>query len=388
MDAKESIQLGRPLADLDTPSLLLDRAAVLRNGRRAVRALEGTGVELRPHLKIAKSARVAALAHGADERPGAYAVSTIREARELAAEGLADLLLAVTLPPQRIPAAIDLVRRGVRLRVATDDAGVVEALIEASTASGVELEVLLELDCGHHRGGLPLEVRQVEVLARRLHEAPGVVFGGLMTYAGHVYGARDREELFAIARQERRDLRTTAERLETAGIPCAVRSAGGSQTLGCPDELDGVTELRAGTYLFGDARSVALGTIDPEDVALTVLATVIGHSPATGRLVIDAGALALPGGASANLDLPQPCHGLLYDESGCERLDDLHVAAISQEHGLVASATPIDFHTFPVGRRVRVMPVTANLTSCAFDRFHVVDERGAVVADWERITGW
>ena len=158
--------------------------------------------------------------------------------------------------------------------------------------------------------------------------------------------------------------------------------------LGCLDELEGITELRAGTYLFGDARSVALGSIAAEDVALTVLATVIGHSRASECLILDAGALALPGAASANLDLPQPCYGLLYDERGLERLGDLHVAAISQEHGLVASAAPIDFRAFPVGRRVRVMPVTANLTACGFDRFHVVDERGALIDEWERIQGW
>ena len=134
--------------------------------------------------------------------------------------------------------------------------------------------------------------------------------------------------------------------------------------------------------MFCDLDQVGLGSCVTSDIALTVLATVIGHNRRAGRILIDAGALALSKDTSASANLANVGFGRVVDHR------DLYVAELNQEHVFVASKTgSVSFEAFPIGSQLRVLPNHACLTAAAYDRYHVIDN-GAVVDEWGRVNGW
>lgn len=154
--------------------------------------------------------------------------------------------------------------------------------------------------------------------------------------------------------------------------------------------LEGVTELRCGVYMFGDVFQSEIRSCRPGDIAVSVLASVIGHREDLGCALIDAGALALSKDRSTAAEgLPEDVgFGLVMDARGQERIGDVHVRRVFQEHGLLGSHGPFPFDRLPVGSRVRVLPNHACLTAAMYDRYHVVDGGDEVVAEWPRINGW
>jgi D-serine deaminase-like pyridoxal phosphate-dependent protein len=153
--------------------------------------------------------------------------------------------------------------------------------------------------------------------------------------------------------------------------------------------LRGVTELRCGVYMFGDLFQAAIGSCTEADIAISVLAAVIGHRRDRNQLLIDAGALALSKDLNT-LQLPpaqRTGYGAVTSLDGV-RLPGLCVAGVSQEHGQITGAAPIDFEKFPVGTRLRILPNHACLTAAAHDRYHVLDDGHEVVETWTRTNGW
>ncbi|MBK8979260.1 MAG: alanine racemase [Planctomycetes bacterium] len=379
--------MSAPFAALETPCLLLDRERLLRNVAAMEQRCRALGVAHRPHLKTAKSLDVArqirsAFAHGAT-------ASTVAEVEYYAAGGIRDLLYAVCIEPRKLPRLARVAERGATVRVAVDDPRALALLIDAwPSLTRAPLAVLVEIDSGEHRSGLAPDADSVVELARRIDAAPGLAFGGVFTHAGHSYGARGAGALRAIAEQERAAVVHAAERLRTAGLHCEVVSVGSTPTAVHVERLDGVTELRAGVYVFGDAFQAALGACSFDDIALTVLSTVIGVRSRERRLVIDAGGLALSKdrstaalGGAADVG-----YGLVATAEG-ELVPGARVVDAYQEHGIVALPEPVDPARFPIGATLRIVPNHACITAAAHARYHVVD--GAdVVADWPRIGGW
>jgi D-serine deaminase-like pyridoxal phosphate-dependent protein len=130
-------------------------------------------------------------------------------------------------------------------------------------------------------------------VARELGREAGLVFDGLLTHSGHAYKTRNKQEAAQVAEQERLTLVRFAQRLRTAGLVARALSVGSTPALSAATDLTGVTEARPGNYVFYDRTMVLLGCCAPEDVGVSVLATVVSHQPGSGHLVIDAGALAL-----------------------------------------------------------------------------------------------
>jgi D-serine deaminase-like pyridoxal phosphate-dependent protein len=153
--------------------------------------------------------------------------------------------------------------------------------------------------------------------------------------------------------------------------------------------LRGVTELRCGVYMFGDLFQAAIGSCTEADIAISVLAAVIGHRRERNQLLIDAGALALSKDINTR-SLPPAQHtgfGAVASLDGV-RLPGLTVAGVSQEHGQITGPAPIDLENFPVGTRLRILPNHSCLTAAAYDRYHVLDGGPEVVATWTRTNGW
>jgi D-serine deaminase-like pyridoxal phosphate-dependent protein len=214
-----------------------------------------------------------------------------------------------------------------------------------------------------------------------------------MTHGGHSYHGKTADGLLAIAERERVAAVSAAEVLRAAGHTIDMVSAGSTPTVTHFGKVDGLTELRAGVYVFQDLDQLGIGSCpDAANIALTVLATVIGHTT-SGRVLIDAGGLAL------SKDLSAAKHGpaLAAGYGWVAGHDDLHVAAVSQEHGQIdfkrkSSAQSMEdvalSKVFPVGSRVRIIPNHACFTAAAYDGYVAVDSDANSIDVWPRVNGW
>lgn len=375
------------LAGIDTPALVLDEARMRANIRRLADTLAAFDVVPRPHLKTAKSLDVARqLLAGGD---GPATVSTLREAEFFAAAGIRDILYAVGIAPGKLERVKALRDAGCDLAIVLDSAGQARAVAEAAARLRDPFPTLIEIDCDGNRSGfVPGDPALVEV-GRILHEG-GVELRGVMTHAGQSYGAVGEDALAACAEQERAAVVDAAAALRGAGLPCPVVSVGSSPTAHFARNLDGVTEVRAGVYVFFDLVMAGIGVCGLDDIALSVLATVIGHQREKGWIIVDAGWMALSrdrGTASQRVDQG---YGLVCDEAG-RPLPDLLVTGANQEHGIVGlrpgSSAPLP--DLAVGTRLRILPNHACATAAQFDEYHVLSaDRPGEVLRWERVRGW
>jgi D-serine deaminase-like pyridoxal phosphate-dependent protein len=377
---------SQTLDDLPTPALILDRAILRRNLSRMSDRLRNAGVMLRPHLKTAKSIEVGRMA--IEGHDGRITVSTLAEARYFAKGGFKDILYGVGIVPSKLAAVSELRREGVNLRVVTDNLAVAKA-IAAAAKDGNTFSVFIEIDSGAGRAGLPFpELPGLIDIARVLHDAPGIELAGVMTHAGHSYHENTPDGIVAVAEQERRAIVGAAEKLRAAGIPCSIVSAGSTPTATHSRDFTGITEMRPGVYVFNDLDQEFIGSCGAGDLALSVLASVIGHYPHRNQILIDAGALALSKDISAQEFQPKVGYGTIADPPA----KDMAVVACSQEHGFVGADDPLPYGNLPVGSRVRILPNHACITAAAYDRYYVVDSEldgGKSVVDvYDRINGW
>lgn len=356
------------LDDLMTPALVLDLSVLKRNLAMMQRAIaRHPGVTLRPHLKTAKSREVAALAA---PNHGPITVSTLAEARYFAEAGWRDQIYAVGITPQKLDAVAAL---GAGVKAITDD---VEAAA-AIAAHPAPIRALVEVDVGEGRGGVPPDE------ARAIAAALGPKLAGVFTHAGHSYAGRSIAEMAAIAELERAGVTRAAGALREAGFTLEIVSLGSSPTALHAERLDGITEIRAGVYMFGDLFQAQLGTHPEGDIAVTVLASVIGRKPARGALLLDSGALAMSKDRSTANAPRDYGFGLVLDLDGAPLPGAPILTRVHQEHGEAAPAPML-----PIGAKLRVAPNHSCLTAAAFDRYHVVDGSREVIAVWSRINGW
>jgi D-serine deaminase-like pyridoxal phosphate-dependent protein len=366
------------LQDLPTPALILDRGILARNLATMQAVVRRHGVNFRPHIKTAKSAEVARLAVAGEF--GGVTVSTLAEAEYLAVHGFRDILLAVGIAPDKVVRAAALASAGVTVTVISDDLDVA-ALIGRHQAP---LQALIEIDCGEHRGGVAPGGPELPAIGHAL----GSKLRGVMTHAGHSYDAKGTAAITAVAELEREAVVAAGTRLRDAGLRADVISVGSTPTVTHARHLEGVTEVRAGVYMFQDLFQAEIGSCTRQDIALTVLASVIGRRPAENRLLIDAGALALSKDQSTRAT-PHDCgFGLVLDLAGQPRFGECLIQRANQEHGVATSDRPIPFGELPLGAKVRVAPNHACLTAAAYDRYHVVHGGDEIVAVWDRMNGW
>lgn len=367
------------IADLGTPALLLDEAIMARNIAHLAERAETLGVSLRPHLKTAKSVEVARQATGG--APGAITVSTLSEAEVFHGAGYDDILYAVGIAAHKLDRVQSLRRQGCDLTVILDGPSQARAVADAGVPA------LIEIDSDGHRGGLrPDDPGLIEIGS--ILNAKGFL-RGVMTHAGESYTVRGREAHASFAALERNAAVMAAEALRTAGLPCSVVSVGSTPTAHAVQDLTGVTELRAGVYMFFDLVMAGIDVCTLDDIALSVLTTVIGHQPAKGWTLIDAGWMAMSRDrGTATQDVDQG-YGLVCDEDG-RVLPDLIVSSANQEHGIVSlrpgsSAIAPDL---PVGTRLRILPNHACATAAQHGRYQVLPHAGGPLQIWPRFGGW
>jgi D-serine deaminase-like pyridoxal phosphate-dependent protein len=366
------------LDDLPTPCLVLDLAILKRNlAHMAAAVARHPGLVLRPHMKTAKSIAVADLAAPGK---GPITVSTIAEARYFAGGGFRDQIYAVGITPAKLDAIAALNAQGCDVKVITDDADAASAI----AAHRGPLRALVEVDCGEGRGGVAPDSDLLTEIADRL----GARCAGVMTHAGHSYAERCTAGMAAVAEAEHRGAVTAAARLRAMGSAVDVVSLGSSPTALHGRDMGGVTDVRAGVYMFGDLFQGQIGTHGPDDIAVTVLAAVTGRKPGRNAVLVDAGAIALSKDRSTEKAPRDYGFGLMLDVDGRRAFGDAIVVRTHQEHGEVRGDAPLPFDALPVGALVRIAPSHTCLTVAAHDRYHVVDGGRAVIATWERVNGW
>jgi D-serine deaminase-like pyridoxal phosphate-dependent protein len=368
---------------IKTPSLVLDVERARRNAARMSARMRELRTALRPHVKTHKCVEVARLQ--TEGHAGGITVSTLAEARAFASHGFADITYAVPVEPGKFAEAIELVRRGVRLSLITDDASIPPPLDAAARLAGVRLDLFLKVDCGYHRCGVEPGDPAALDIPRLIHDSRHLRFAGILTHAGHSYHARSKDELFRLARHERDVMTELAGRLAAAGVPAPVVSVGSTPTATHYDHLEGVDEARPGNYIFFDAFQAALGSCALDDCALTVLAAVVHRDRTRRRVVLDAGAVALSkDGGPAEFD-PSCGFGRVLDLSGADL--GLRVTSLSQEHGEVMVGDEALLESLPVGTRVRVLANHSCLAAAQHAHYHVL-EGDRVVDLWEIHRGW
>jgi D-serine deaminase-like pyridoxal phosphate-dependent protein len=376
------------LTGLDTPALILDLDKAERNVARLTKHLARLGVTFRPHVKTAKSIDVVRRLFRDQRVP--ITISTIKEAEYFAAGGFTDMTYAVGLAPDKIARVAALCERGVDVKVVLDTTDQALALASAASRAGRMPAVLIEIDCDGHRGGLAPDDRNLLKIANILREG-AVGLRGVLTHAGESYGCRNGEGLAEAAEAERAAAVAAAELLRAHGHPCPDVSVGSTPTAHFARDLRGVTEVRAGVFMFFDLVMHGIGVCEIDDIALSVLTTVIGHKPEKGWILVDGGWMALSRDRGTARHPIDQGYGLVCDIDGRPYLD-LIVSDVSQEHGII-SVRPGSVQRLPelsVGTRVRILPNHACATGAQHDQYHVIRGSGSgeVVANWPRIRGW
>jgi D-serine deaminase-like pyridoxal phosphate-dependent protein len=359
------------VADLDTPSVLLDLDALERNIAAMAAVARQNGIGLWPHIKTHKTPEIAQRQVAA----GAIGVTCakIGEAEAMADAGIGDLFvcypLVTTVKARRLAA---LARRpGVTVSTIVDSLVGVAALSAVFAAEPRSLEVLVKVDTGLGRVGVAPGEPAV-ALARAVAAAPGLRFGGVCAHEGRSYSISDPAERAAATRDAVETLVSTAHLIEAAGLPCPRVSAGSTPGAVAAAGVAGITELRPGNFVFYDAMQVWLGVATVEQCALRVLATVVSHS-ARERAVIDAGSKVLSSDRGVHGAATAASHGIVVGQSA------VTIAGLSEEHGWLRLDP--DGADVVIGEQLEIVPVHSCPVANLADELVVV-RRGEVIARW------
>jgi D-serine deaminase-like pyridoxal phosphate-dependent protein len=349
---------------LQTPAAVIDLDIMEANISAMAARLKARGIGHRPHIKAHKSVAIAR----AQMRAGAsgITVAKLSEAEVFAAAGIGPILVAYSLVgDDKLKRLADLHAKA-DLLVTVDSLECARGLSAVGAAAGKPLRALVEIDGGLHRGGVGAG-RAATDFALSLRGLPGLEVVGIMGYFGLVYDRRDPEDFSSAIREESRAMSETARLFREAGIKADIVSSGTSPAALLCDCLDGITEVRAGNYVFFDVSSVAAGLVREEDCALRVIATVVS-CPLPGYATIDAGTKTMTSDGAHN----RGGFGIVVGHPG------VTVAGLNEEHGLLRFDP--EKERLKIGDRVEIIPNHACVIPNLNDR--VAGVRKGAFAEW------
>lgn len=375
------------IGDLQTPSLLLDPRRMARNIVRMRQQITRLGVGFRPHVKTAKCLEVISLLSDNGALP--VTVSTLQEAEQLAQVGYRDILYAVGMIPNKIARVQALRDRGVDIKVIVDNPEAAAALSAAAVVSDNPVPVLIEIDSDGHRAGVkPDDVEALRTTAANL--SGGVCLGGVLTHAGGSYSSHSQDEIRGYAERETRAVVDAAEALRKGGYQVDIVSLGSTPSVLFSDDMTGVTEARAGVFVFFDLVMAGLQVCDVDDIAISVLASVGTVQADRGRFIVDAGWTAMSRDRGTSVQKVDQGYGLVCDIAG-RPIPDLIMTEANQEHGVLAlrEGSTQSLPDLGIGDLVRILPNHACATAGQHAAYSVIDEeQGGVVDRWSRFGGW
>ncbi|TPW28230.1 alanine racemase [Martelella alba] len=331
---------------LATPCVVIDTARLTANIADMQAIADAGQVAMHPHIKTHKSLAIAGMQRDA----GAKGVTASHpgEAAVFIRAGFSPVTLAYPLVrPEPVAALLRLGRdHGVAVRFIADSAVGIAALEAGATATGVKPEVFIKVDVGLHRCGVDPFAAESLVLVERL-AASALGFAGLLSHAGHAYGAGALDGVRTVAGDERRLLLDFRETIRKRGIEVPKISIGSTPSLIANDGFDGIDEVRPGNYVFFDMTAVRLGVATRRQLSLAVSATIISKNHEF--YIIDAGSKTL----SSDLGAHSVGTGAGFGEAWSNRLEaPLSVAKLSEEHGMVRR----DGSDLAIGERLLIYP--------------------------------
>lgn len=362
------------LSALPTPSVLVDLDRVDRNIDRMQAAATARRLRLRPHAKTHKSIALARqqIARGAV----GICCAKLGEAEVFAAAGIDDIRLPYPLHPVNADRVIGLAGR-TRLSFIVDDLEVARAWSGALAPLGSDggVDVLVKVDVGFHRCGIDPDRADAADAIARIAELPHLRFRGLLSHAGHAYGAASDSEIGAIAAAEARLLLDLADRALTRGVIVEEISVGATPSARFSLQQEGITEIRPGNYVYYDRTQVGLGAADWTDCALTVLARVVS-TPADDRVIVDSGSKTLTNDLARGFGAA-PGYGVVFGDLDARSPDaSLTIERLSEEHANVRVGEGA--RRLRTGDLVRVVPNHSCVVSNLVDRAWAVRGREVV----------
>jgi D-serine deaminase-like pyridoxal phosphate-dependent protein len=352
------------ISEIPTPAVLVESSKLALNIARMQKAVADRGKTLRPHAKTHKSPVVARMQLAA----GATGIccAKLGEAEVFADAGVADIRLPYPLNPANADRVFALADR-VRLSFIVDDQAVARAWSSIAVQRARTLNVLVKVDVGFHRCGIDPSDRLAAAIVADIASLPGLRFLGLLSHAGHGYGAGSDAEAAAIAVEEAKILRELAA---ASRVPCAEISVGATPTARYSVEQAGVTEMRPGNYVYFDRTQVGLGSAAWDDCALTVLARVVSR-PAPDRVILDSGSKTLTNDLARGFT-SLPGYGTVFTGVHETTPDPrLLIERLSEEHATVRAAG--SGPALPTGTLVRIVPNHSCVVSNLVDTLWMVD---------------
>ena len=356
------------LSELPTPQVLIDRKRLVANIGRMQRAATDGGIALRPHTKTHKSPLIARwqLDHGAQ----GICCAKIGEAEVFADAGCSDIRLPYPINPSNATRLAALMDR-VHLSIAIDHLRVAETWSRFMVEHGKQLDVLVKVDVGYHRCGIDPDLQTAVKFLQHTASLQGLRLRGLLSHAGHSYNAKSDDERVAIAKDEAAILRNLANESRRVGVAIDEISVGSTPTALISASETGLTELRAGSYVYYDRSQVAIGSATLKDCALSVLATVVSK-PAEDRLILDCGSKILTSDTGRGKVRPKG-YGAVFTKLETTTPDDtLFIDRLSEEHAVVMAQNGSS--RLEPGDRVRILPNHSCVVSNLVDTVYLVDD--------------
>ena len=339
------------IEDLDSPSLVVDLERMERNMKRMVEFTKECGVALRPHAKTHKVPEIAKMQLAAGSR--GVCLQKVSEVEVFAANGITNIFLTnEVVVPDKLRRLARVAERA-HVGIAVDNIEVAKTMGEAFREAGTEVDVYVDVDVGMQRCGV--RAKEAPALAEEVSRQDGLVFKGLMGYEGNVNEAKSKREQVRLSNAAMDSIVEAKKKIEQGGMKVEVVSVGSSVSTWINAKHPAVTEVQPGMYLLNDHVLVDRGVATWDDLALTVVTTVMSK-PAAGRAIVDAGSKAF------NFDtglFPKP-----YEHRG------VVMEHFSEEHGWLRLSG--EGRQVKTGERMRFVPAHCCTTVNQHDEMYGV----------------
>lgn len=323
-----------------TPYVYVDLDKVEKNIQSMIRRLNDAGIEHWPHIKTHKSVELARkqLELGAK----GITCAKLSEAEVMAEAGIQAILIAYPIIGEENLHRLGKLAEKIHIRTTVDSLSVAKGLSRIGESIGKKIEVLIEIDGGSHRGGVQPGHATLE-FAQEIVNLPGIHLVGVFTYVGQIYGCNTEEEIRHETQREAQILLDAQEQLLANGIKVTVTSGGSTVSSYHAEELEGISEARAGNYIFGDMNAIHVGVYTEKDCAMKISSTVVS-TPLPGYATIDAGTKTLTSDLS--------CRGNTF--GSIVGHPDIQIVKLNEEHGYLRYDPKL--HSLQVGDKVEIIP--------------------------------
>lgn len=334
----------------ETPTVVIDEKRLRANVDRMQEIAARNGLTLSPHIKSHKSLELARIQLDA----GAFALTASKpeEALVFIGAGLAPVTVAYPLVHSRtVERLVDAAdTAGVAVRFVVDSSECLAALIAASDRTGRSISMFIEIDVGLGRCGLGVDSPLLTELAHSIGRHRRLALAGILSHAGQAYAADGRDAVARIAETERTMMLEARAVIMRLGLEVPILSVGSTPTVLAATSFEGIDEIRPGNYIVLDGIQVALGIARYDDVALTVLATIVSRN--ASHYIVDAGSKTLSSDRGAHGAERPVGHGAAFVGDVLEGAEWLPVVRLSEEHGFVERRGT----DLPIGARLRIVP--------------------------------